>query len=1290
MSTTSPNMAALTTPERLTSPTPGGRWLSNGNYSVLLTRAGTGASRASGYALTRWTADRIEDHTGFFVFVRDTASGEWFSVTEEPAGAAAESRVFSTAPGRVRFVRQGQGLEARLDVCVLADRDAELRRLTITNTGAVPRTCDVTSWADVVLNHAAADASHPAFSKLFVQTEWDAADAALLARRRPRANQEHHPWLAHALVEAGAVSYESDRVQFLGREGSPAAPRALRRPGSLGGGVGNVLDPVVSLRRECALAPGESATFTFALALAPEREGVLDVVRALRREGAVDDAFARAASLENERRARHHVSAEAAEGLQALAAAMAYGYSGLRAAHAQQARQVSRPGLHGRLGLDERVPQVLAWCENGTAAARLRELERACGYWNALGYSCEPVGVLAANAVLAADVEARTLSAADLGREDADALAAHAAAVFLAPLAEVAEDVLALEKPRAASKLPVLPARAAAETGADGGEEALREWNGFGGFSADGREYVIRMPFVPGAGHRKPPLPWVNIMASERFGFLVSETGAASTWNANSREHRLTPWHNDPVLDPHGEALHLRDEESGEWWSPSAGPSPAPAAYEMRHGFGWSLSRHESHGLAQEVCWFAHESEPVRATRVRVTNRSGRARRLSLYAYARLVQGVLPEVSSRHVVSGRLEDDLAMTAVNPTAGEFAHGVAFSAVVPPAGAAHHATADREEYLGTGGSVGAPAAVSGGAALSGACGAGLDPCFADQVVFELASGATAECVFLFGEGDSEEHVRALVQALRAPGAVDAALEGVRASWERLVSGVQVRTPSAEIDLMVNGWLAYQTLSCRIWGRTAYYQSGGAYGFRDQLQDAASLLHLKPELTRAQILRNASHQFVEGDVLHWWHPPLSKGMRTRFADDLLWLPLLTTYYLQSTGDWSVLDEPARFLTAPLLADGEDEVYLVPTDSGTSADVYEHCCRAIDRSLEVGEHGLPLFGTGDWNDGMNRVGREGRGESVWMGFFLHAILGDFVPVCERRGDHTRAARYERHRDALRAALNDGGWDGEWYRRAYYDDGAPLGSKDSDECRIDGLAQAWSVLSHAAPAERANLAMDSVEKHLVSERDGIIRLLTPAFRDTPHDPGYIKGYVAGVRENGGQYTHGVLWVVRAMAELGRRERAAALLAMLSPVRHTSTPERVARYQTEPYVIVADVYGEAPHVGRGGWTWYTGSAGWMFRIAVESVLGVTLVNGESVRVKPCIPDGWPGYEMEYRIPGGEAVLEIRASNPSGCSRAVVRATLDGSEVPVKGGAVLVSVRTLTGRHRLEVTLGAGE
>ncbi|HEX6911030.1 MAG TPA: protein ndvB, partial [Longimicrobium sp.] len=569
------------------------------------------------------------------------------------------------------------------------------------------------------------------------------------------------------------------------------------------------------------------------------------------------------------------------------------------------------------------------------------------------------------------------------------------------------------------------------------------------------------------------------------------------------------------------------------------------------------------------------------------------------------------------------------------------------------------------------------------------AGLDPCAAFKVTFHIRPGETAEVAFLLGEAADEAAARALVAKYRRPGAVDDALREVRAFWTGLVGGVQVRTPSPELDLMVNGWLAYQNLVCRVWGRTAFYQSGGAFGFRDQLQDSSALVYLRPELTRRQILLHASHQFVEGDVLHWWHPPLSKGIRTRFADDLLWLPYITAFYVDSTGDAGVLDESAPFVTAEHLPPGEDEVFLFPADSGQRASVYEHCCRSIDRSLTRGAHGLPLMGTGDWNDGMNRVGREGRGESVWMGFFLHGILDDFVPLCEARGDVARAETYRAYRAELAAALNaEGqGWDGGWYRRAYYDNGAPLGSAANDECRIDAIAQAWAVLSGVAPPERAEQALDALERHLVSEEDGIIRLLTPAFDRTPHDPGYIKGYLPGVRENGGQYTHAALWAVRALAQAGRTERAARLLAMVSPVSHGRTPAEVAVYQAEPYVIAADVYGVAPHVGRGGWTWYTGSAGWMFRVALESVLGITLEGGEALRIRPCVPQDWPGFTVRYRLPDGATAYEIAVTREDGAG---IRGTVDGRDLSVAAdGALRVPLARDGGMHRVEVVLGRG-
>ena len=1272
---------------RMRTRTPGGRFLSNGRYTVLLTRAGGGASWAGGCALTAWSGDRLADATGLAFWVRDLASGRAFTIGSAPAGGAPDRYHTAWRPGRCTIVREEAGLSARMDVCVLADADAELRRVTLANRSDRTLSLELTSCAEVVLNSPAAHAGHPAFSKLFVQTEFVPEANALLARRRPRANDEVHPWLVHALLDSGGTSCETDRARFTGRVLAGDLPRAIATGAPLSGTTGSVLDPVVALRRHVELAPGERAELTFVLGLAADREAALALATRWPGGRGTVGAFARAGARAREEMRGLSLGAAAAESLQALAAAVLDGHPDLRASAAVLAQNAPCPGLAARLGLSAGRPLVLAMVPGAVPRPRLEELARAARYWSRLGLEFD---------VLAAHEEPfdgrfpeglRLLHAGGLGEAERVALASSARAVFGSSAAELGDEV------RAAETTAAIPVSAAARPAAGDGSgalpdgEALREFNGFGGFSADGREYVVRLPYEPGKGHRRPPQPWTNVIANERFGFLVSESGAGHTWSVNSREHRLTPWSNDPLLDPHGEALWLRDEDSGAFWSPAPGPSPAPAAYEARHGFGCTTFRHESAGLGLETSTFADADASVRVTRVRITNRTDRPRRLSLYSFQRLVLGVLPGESARYVVTANDAGEGLLTARNPMAGELAARVAFAACVSASpAAAREATCDRDAFLGTGG-VAAPAAVGSGEPLDGRAGAGLDPCFAERLTLVVEPGETAECAFAFGDAAGEPEARAIVRSLREPGAVAASLAGAKAFWDGLVSGVHIETPAPELDLMVNGWLAYQTLSCRIWGRTAFYQSGGAFGFRDQLQDAASLVVLRPELAREQIVLHAAHQFLEGDVLHWWHPPLSKGIRTRFADDLLWLPYLASHYVATTGDWSVLEERARWLHAEPLAKGEDEKFLVPADSGTAADVYEHCCRAIDRSLVTGAHGLPLFGSGDWNDGMNRVGREGRGESVWMGFFLYAILGDFAPLCERRGDSERRARYAAFRDRLRAALEDGGWDGEWYRRAYYDDGTPLGSAQGDECRIDGLAQAWAVISGAAPPARARMAMAAAERQLVDRDAGLVRLLTPAFRDTPHDPGYIKGYVAGVRENGGQYTHAALWFVRALAELGARDRAAKLLAMLSPVSHTRTAGQVARYRTEPYVIVADVYGEAPHVGRGGWTWYTGSAGWMLRVALESVLGLRLVGGRALVLRPCVPDDWPGFSLAWRVPGSAESYEFRVRNPHGSSAEVVSASLDGAPLPVTAGMLRVPL-ALDGRpHRIEVELG---
>jgi N,N'-diacetylchitobiose phosphorylase len=915
----------------------------------------------------------------------------------------------------------------------------------------------------------------------------------------------------------------------------------------------------------------------------------------------------------------------------------------------------------------------------GRSLARPAALDAGVALSGTLGNVLDPIASWRRSTTLGAGESAEWLAV----------LAVAASGAEAAALARRRETPEAFGAAQSAPAPPPAPARYRVSdvphAGGAASSEPLRFDNGFGGFARDGRAYVIRMP-AAAAGPRLTPMPWVNVIANAEFGTLVSERGAANTWSRNSREHRVTPWSNDPIGDPHGEALWLRDEEARVFWSPQPGPTPARAAYEARHGFGESSWTHESHGLAQEVVTLVAPDAPVKLTRLRLEERSERARSLSVFSYARLVLGALPE--DAHEIAVEAPSERTLLATNALAGVFADGVAFASVTCDATEAQSSwSADGRAFLGAAGGPERPHALAHEPALDGRTGALPDPCFAQQLHVRLAPGASARFVFLLGEATSRAEAEALIARFSRPGAFEETRAAVRREWDRTLGAVRIETPSPALDLLVNGWLAYQTLSCRIYGRTAFYQSGGAFGFRDQLQDAASLVALRPDLTRRQLLLHAAHQFVEGDVLHWWHPPHDGGMRTRFSDDLLWLPALTAHYVATTGDRALLDEHAAFVTARALEAGEDEAYLETEPAGESGSVYEHCCRAIERSLAVGAHGLPLMGTGDWNDGMNRVGREGRGESVWMGFFLFDLLRRFEPLCRARGDDARAERYAAHRAGLAHAIETHAWDGAWYRRAWFDDGTPLGTAAAEECRIDVLPQAWATLSGASPRARCETALDSALRELVLPEAGLIRLLTPPFDRTQKEPGYIKGYVPGIRENGGQYTHAASWLVRAAAELGRRDQALALLEMILPVNHARTPAEVATYQVEPYVVAADVYAVPPHVGRGGWTWYTGSSGWLLRVALESVLGLRVEDGAKLVLRPCVPDEWSEYRIEYRALGGEAVYAIRVANPARCSARVVRVMLDGSPVAPVDGVAVIPIAHDGERHTLEVELG---
>jgi cyclic beta-1,2-glucan glucanotransferase len=1213
----------------------------------MITSAGGGYSRWKDLAVTRWREDSTCDPWGTFCYLRDVTSGEFWSTAYQPTLKESEKYEAIFSEARAEFRCRAHDIDTHTEIAVSPEDDIELRRIRIANRSRTRRTIEVTSYAEVVLASPEADALHPAFSNLFVQTEILRQQRAILCTRRPRSLGEPTPWMFHLMAvhgaEIGEISYETDRSRFIGRGNTVADPQAMSGAAALSGSEGSVLDPIVAIRYRITLDPEETARINIVSGIGETRDACLGLVGKYQDRRLADRVFDLAWSHSQVVLRQINATEADAQLYGRLAGSILYANASLRADAGLLIK--NRRGQSGLWGysISGDLPIVLLQIGDPANIGLARQLVQAHAYWRLKGLAVDLVIWNEDHAgyrqvlheqimgLIAAGIEANVTDrpggifvrpADQIANEDRILIQTVARAILSDSRGVLADQINGrglgeVTVPRLTS---IRTRRPEPSPTAALPRHDLLFFNGLGGFTTDGREYVMTT-----AHGQVTPAPWVNVLANPHFGSLISESGPGCTWSENAHEFRLTPWSNDPVSDSSGEAFYIRDEERGHFWSPTPLPSRGAMPYVSRHGFGYSVFEHMERGIRSELWVYVALDASVKFAVLKVRNACGRSRRLSVTGYVEWVLGDLRPKSAMHVITEVDPGSGALFVRNPYHTEFGGRVAFFDVDD---AARTLSGDRTEFIGRNGALRSPAAMTR-TRLSGKVGAGLDPCAAIQVPFEIADGQEREFIFTLGAGRDAEDARNLVYRSRGSAAARGALEAVWQYWKHTLGALQVETPDLALNVLTNGWLLYQTLACRLWARSGAYQPGGAFGFRDQLQDVMALIHAEPHLVREHLLRCAGRQFLEGDVQHWWHPPSGRGVRTHCSDDYLWLPLAASRYVLNTGDTGVMEEPIHFIEGRPVDAEKDSYYDLPGRSEESASLYEHCVRAITRGFRLGEHGLPLIGSGDWNDGMNLVGEHGKGESVWLGFFLYEVLMQFTEVARARGDRSFVERCQREAAQLRRNLDENGWDGGWYRRAYFDDGSPLGSASNPECQMDSISQSWSVLSGAGDAGRARVAMEAVDKRLVRRDHALIQLLDPPFDKSDLNPGYIKGYVPGVRENGGQYTHGAIWAAMAFAALGDSRRAWELLAMINPVNHARSPEAMTTYKVEPYVVSADVYALSPHTGRGGWTWYTGSAGWMYRLIVESLLGLRL-EVDKLHVAPCLPADWKAFKVHYR------------------------------------------------------------
>lgn len=1290
--------AVTRTIKKLDSALPVCHILSNGVYSMLISNRGSGFSRKDDIYITRWREEITSRNYGFFIFFRDINSNNCWSNTYEPLNILPQKYEAKFSADKAEFFRSDGTVDTHTEICVSTEDNCEIRRVTISNNGSSEIVIECTSYFEAVLTYLMADIVHPAFSNLFIRTEVLKEYNSLIASRRARDEGGKSTFTFHTVTTEkeciGDFEYETDRYKFIGRNNNISSALELNHP--LSNTVGAVLDPVMSLRKKVRIEPKKSVTLSFIIGITDSKENSIELSKKYYENSNIIRAFELAYMRSTMATKYLNLKASETECFDSMISNIIY-LSPLRMKYEKYIieNKKSQQGLWS-YGISGDIPIILVTIKDISDVDVVKDMVKAHEYWRTKNLRVDlvilnedqsnyldPLRNLIMDIVL--NSNARDVLDSPGGifiknsklmpRPDIVLFYTTARIVIKAELRNIKSQIKLDDYIMELPQLPIKKEFKGEILDYTHVEKniSLQFFNEYGGFNSDGNEYIIRLK-----GNTHTPAPWINVISNRNYGFTASESGSGYTWAGNSRENKLTQWSNDPVSDAPSEILYIRNESTGGVWNITPLPIREKESYKITHGMGYTNYEHFSHGIEQNLTVFVPiTDETIKISIIKLKNITNIVQEFSLFYYVKPVLGVSEQITAPYIISELIENSDILTLRNPYNSDFGDKIAF---IDTSLKKDSFTSDMTEFIGSSGSLSSPDALTR-VSLSGRLGSGFYPCCALQNSIKLLPGEEAEFIFLLGEAQNNSEILKLTSKYRDINTCLSALSDVKTFWKEVLGTIQIKTPHPSMDIMMNSWLLYQTTVCRLWARSAFYQSGGAYGFRDQLQDILSLINILPLDSRNQILLHCQHQFIEGDVQHWWHPGTNdKGIRTKFSDDLLWLPYTVSEYVEKSGDFSVLNEIVGYIEDAPLKENEDERYGVPKRSDVKSSVYEHCIRAIDRSLKFGEHGLPLMGSGDWNDGMNTVGNKGKGESVWMGWFLCSVLTRFAPICKYMDENDRFKNYCESAEKISSYIEENAWDGEWYRRAYFDDGTPLGSSFNTECKIDSLAQSWAAISGFGNKDRTSTAMHSLEDYLIKRDEGLILLFTPPFDNGDLKPGYIRGYVPGVRENGGQYTHAATWVIYAFAKMGYGNKAFECFNLINPITHSMTQMGCARYKVEPYVMAADVYAVDPHTGRGGWTWYTGSSGWMYKVGLEEILGFKK-KGTSLIINPCIPKDWPQYSITYRYL--DTIYDISVKNPNGVESGVKSVSIDG--VQIKDKSILLLNNKIT--HDVEVILG---